>query len=147
MMTSLGIYPTSRSSWLHSISPYFMIIDMTICNILSTTYVYQGSTRLSSVFEAFSLVIGGTEALSAYLNMRWKMDKVGDVQLKLQKIADQGIAFGFEQFEKKIDNSLLSFLQQWNTKRLHLFIGMLRTNVVNSIKNFAYLCCSNKHHS
>lgn len=93
IMTAMGIYPQSPAGWLQSISPYIMIIDLTLCNILSTTYVYQGSAgsvRLSQVFEAFSLVIGGTESVSAYINMRWKMNRAGDVQLKLQKIADQG---------------------------------------------------------
>lgn len=107
MMTSLGIYPRShtkksRLDWLHSISPYLLIIDLTFCNILSTTYVYQGSTHLSFVFEAFSLVIGGSEALSAYLNMRWKMNKVGDVHMKLQKIADQGKILNLNLEEKKL---------------------------------------------
>lgn len=96
MMIPLGIYPlpptaTYSKLLLHSFSPYFMIITMILCNILSTTYVYQGSTRLSYIFEAFTLIIGGSEALSVYINMRWKMNRVGDVQLKLQGIVDEGI--------------------------------------------------------
>lgn len=92
-MTAMGIYPQSPANWLQSISPFLMIIDLTMCNMLSTTYVYQGSTHLSQVFEAFSLVIGGSEAVSAYINMKWKTNKAGDVQLKLQEIADQGTYF------------------------------------------------------
>lgn len=91
IMTSMGIYPHSPAGWLQSISPYIMIIDLSICNILSSTFVYQGSTHLSSqIFEAFSLVIGGSETVSAYINMRWKMNKTGAVRLQLQKIADEG---------------------------------------------------------
>lgn len=91
MMTSMGIYPHSPAGWLQSISPYLIIINMTMCNILSTTFVYQGSAHLSSqAFEAFSLVIGGSEAVSAYINMKWKMNKAGAVHLKLQEIADEG---------------------------------------------------------
>lgn len=97
MMTILGIYPrphnaSSRLRRLHSISPYFIIFCMFVANILSTTYVYQGfgTIRLSYLFESFAIVIGGFDALCAYLNMRWKMKEIGDVRLKLHEIADQG---------------------------------------------------------
>lgn len=97
MMTVVGIYPQlpTSSSYLNrlaSISPYLIIPSMVVAETLSSTYVYQGfnTTRLSYVFEAFSLVFGGTSALSAYLNMRWNMDDVADLQLKFQQIVDQG---------------------------------------------------------
>lgn len=104
LMTSMGIYPHFPAGWLQTMSPYLLIIDMTICNILSTTFVYQGSTHLSSqVFEAFSLVIGGSEAVSAYINMKWKMNKAGAVQMRLQKIADEGTYLHFNHFKNLKD--------------------------------------------
>lgn len=95
MMTVMGIYPRSprlsfRFSWLQPISPYFIIFWLIICNILSTMYVYHGSSRLTEVFEALAIVFGGSDALAAYLNMKWKMEKAAVVQSELQEIVDRG---------------------------------------------------------
>lgn len=67
-----------------------MTISMITCDILAVMYAYQ-ETRLSLMLEALILLIGASESLSAYLNMKWKMDSVGRVNLKLQEIVDQGI--------------------------------------------------------
>lgn len=77
---------------MHSFSPYFNISGMSAVATLSATYVYQeyNTTRLQFVFEAFALVFGASVALAGYVNMRWKMNQLGDVQSKLQQIADQG---------------------------------------------------------
>lgn len=63
---------------------------MITCDILAVMYAYQ-ETRLSLMLEALILLIGASESLSAYLNMKWKMDSVGRVNLKLQEIVDQGM--------------------------------------------------------
>lgn len=161
MMSVLGIYPrprnaSSRLSWSHSICPYFVILTMSLANTLSTTYVYQGynTIRLSYVFESFALVIGGLEAVCAYINMRWKMEKTGDVQAKLQEIADQCnisiFIWDVESVEatNKLFFSLCIFIDQpKNTMSSTIYTGLLRENVVNSPKTWLYLCCSNKLHS
>lgn len=96
MMTVLGIYPrppnaSSRLSWLHSISPYFVVFFLSAVLVLSAKYVQQEYKveNLSYVFQAFGIVVGGSEALFAYVNMRWIMDKLGDIPSKLQEVIDR----------------------------------------------------------
>ena len=96
MMAVLDIYPQSFASpslnKLRSLSPYLMTISLITCDTLAAMYAYQ-ETRLSLMLEALILVIGASESLSAYLNMRWKMVSAGQVNLKLQDIVDHGINF------------------------------------------------------
>lgn len=95
-MAAMGIYPykfmASPLNWLQLLSPYLMVTSLIVCIVLSTMYVYQGwtSTSLSFLLYACINVIGESQSLFAYLNMRRKMDSVGRVHLKLQEIADQG---------------------------------------------------------
>lgn len=93
VMATLGINPHSFESqtlnWLQSMSPFLMTITLSMCVLLATLYAYQ-ETRLPLILEAIVLVIGGITALLAYLNMKWKVDSVGEVNSKLQEIVDQG---------------------------------------------------------
>lgn len=96
VMTVLGIYsrPPHVSCglrWLHSIMPYYTIVCMIVSFTLSVMYVMHESARLSYVFEACTIGMGSYSGLFASLNMKWKANKAGDVQSKLQKIADKGI--------------------------------------------------------
>lgn len=94
MMAILGInsYPFASPSliWLRALSPVLVAISLITCVSLAALYVYQ-ETCLSLILEAAVLVIGATAALLAYLNLKWKVDSVGEVNLKLQEIVDQGI--------------------------------------------------------
>lgn len=93
IMAILNIYPYSfTEKWLNlfrSLSPYLMTIGLIMCEILAATYALQ-ETRLSMIFEAVALVIGGIQSISAYQNMRWKTNTVGQVNSKFQKIVDRG---------------------------------------------------------
>lgn len=93
MMAIWGIYPRSFASpslkWLQLFSPYLVTITLIISNTLAATYAYQ-QAQLSLILEALVLVIGGTETLFGYLNMKWKMDRVVEVNSKLQEIVNQG---------------------------------------------------------
>lgn len=95
VMSLSGIYPKSFSApslnLLRFISPYFVTINLVICDILSAKYAIQ-ETRLSLILQACILLIGGSISLSAYHNMRWKMNSAAQVNAKLQEIADQASA-------------------------------------------------------
>lgn len=103
-MTFLDIYPhtptsSSRLRRLHSFALYFTISGMFTSTTLSAMYVYQGygTTRFSYVLETCALAFGAVEAIGAFLNMKWKMEKAAEVQSKFQAIADQGkLNFGFK---------------------------------------------------
>lgn len=94
MMAVVGIYPHSFKApplnWLQSLSPYLMAISLITCDLFAAMYAYQ-ETQLSLMLEAVLLVIGGSQSLAAYFNMKWKMDSAGQVNSKLQEIVQQGI--------------------------------------------------------
>lgn len=93
MMTALNINPYSFASpslnWLQSLSSFFISISLIMCAALAALYAYN-ETYLPMILEAVGMVMGATASLSAYLNMRWKMDSVGQVNFYLQEIVDQG---------------------------------------------------------
>lgn len=94
MMAVVGIYPHSFKApslnWLQSVSPYLMAISLITCDLFAAMYAYQ-EVSLSLMLEAVLLVIGGSQSLAAYFNMKWKMDSAGQVNSKLQEIVQQGI--------------------------------------------------------
>lgn len=98
IMAIVGIYPYSFASvslnLFRSISPYLITIILITCEISAATYAYH-ETSPSLMLAALSLVIGGIQSLCAYQNMRWKMDAVGQVHVKLQEIVDQSILFSW----------------------------------------------------
>lgn len=123
MLAALGIYPRSFSSpslnRLQSLSPYLMTITLMNCEILAALYAYQEG-HLSSLLESLIIIIGGSESLAAYLNMKWKMDSVGQVTGKLQEIVDQGIDLKILSILRTFDIS--SIFQLSNTMNWRLFI-------------------------
>lgn len=109
MMAVSGIYPRPSNpslylKLLHAICPYYTIFGMSFAVTLAATYIYQGSTRLSNLFEAFAIVIGGIAALFSYLNMRWKMNVIGHVPSQLQEIADRGNCCGLESISNVLNS-------------------------------------------
>lgn len=97
MMAVLGIYQHSFASPLLNVlrllGPYLVTISLILSNTFAIMYAYQ-EPNLSFKLEAIALLIGATEALCGYLNLKWKVDKAGKLNGKMQEIADQGIAFG-----------------------------------------------------
>lgn len=94
MMAILGIYQHSLASpslnRLRSLSPYVVIISLILSNTFSIMYVYQEPV-LSFKLESIALLIGATDALLGYLNLKWKVDKAGQLNRKIQEIVDQGM--------------------------------------------------------
>lgn len=144
MMTFLGIYPSPRAiptrlSQLHTFNFYFTIFGMIAVVTLSATYVHHefNITRFQYVFEALALTFGGTVGLCAFLNMKWKMDKVADLQLKFQEIVDQGTTL-------ILNVSPLSnfspFFQSPYKNQWRLCIGALSKLVVDSPNTWAHMC-------
>lgn len=99
MLSALGAYPqpftSSALNCLRFLSPYFIIISLLTSTLLAVAYVYQGSPSLTYTFEAVIIVIGAPQALVLYLNIKWKMDTVAEVNSELQEIVDQGIKFEY----------------------------------------------------
>lgn len=96
MMTALGVYPRSSSSsslsnYLHLLSPYLVIISMILCISSAFLFIYRGSIHLTHIIEALIVVFGAPQPLFAYINLRWKMKRVAEVNEKLQAVIDQGI--------------------------------------------------------
>lgn len=140
MMAVLGIYPLSFSSpslnRLQSLSPYLMIISLMNCNILAALYAYQ-ETRLSLMVQALILVIGGSQSISAYLNMKWKMNRAGHVNTKLQGVVDQGI--DFEHFTNVCN--LISFSMSYFSSRtkeigIHLYRSRAEMSSIHQANGF-----------
>lgn len=137
IMAILGINPYSFESrplnWIRTVNPFLMTISLIISDVLATMYANQ-ETHLPLMLEAFVLVIGGTASFFAYLNMIWQTDSVGEVNLKLQEIADQGIQNIFILDPRTTIRSNLAFfaidLQLLQRKHWHPFISMLNKNVV-----------------
>lgn len=149
MMTVLGIYPRPATSpsylkWLQSISPYYIYSTNCASFVLGVMYIYQGSKPLGLLFEAFADTIGVGVAFLAYVNLRWKVDQIGGVQLKLQEIVDQGTAIHFQFASHAIaivfplcslhfsaaDDKKVTFIY-WNVeKKCHRFMKRLSPFVV-----------------
>lgn len=93
VMGILGINSYSFASpslnRLRAFSPFLIAISSTECAVLGILYAYQ-ETRLPLMLEAVVLVIGATASLFSYLNMRWKMNNVGEMNSKLQELVDRG---------------------------------------------------------
>lgn len=151
MLSALGAYPqpftSSSLNWLRFLSPYFIVISLAMSTLLAVVYVFQGSTSLTYTFEAVIIVIGAPQALILYLNIKWKMNEVAEVNSKFQEIVDQGIKV------EKILGNIVEFefysvtLQRSIKKLWQAFIGRSKTSAVISPSKWPNLWCSNKHHS
>lgn len=93
MMAVLGVNPYSFASlpmvWLSVLCPFFIVITLFTCATLAALYAYR-ETSLSSMVEAVAIVICALASVFSYLNMIWQANSVGVLNLKLQKIVDQG---------------------------------------------------------
>lgn len=93
MMAILGVNPYSFASlsmiWLGMLSPFFIVITLFTSATLAALYAYR-ETRLSLMVEAVAIVICALASVFAYLNMIWQANSVGVLNLKLQKVVDQG---------------------------------------------------------
>lgn len=96
VMAIIGLYPypltESKYKAPNLISPYVMCPCLGGSIVLSALYAYQGSEVLSFVLDAVIIFIGESQALAVYLNMRQKIDMIGNLNQKLQDIVDQGIS-------------------------------------------------------
>lgn len=107
LMAIFGIYPPSliesKYKTLNLISPYILCPSMFASIVLSALYAYQGSEELSFILDAVIIFIGESQALTSYLNMRQKIDLIGNINLKLQEIVDKGTYF-FGHFHQQQHN-------------------------------------------
>lgn len=138
MLSALGAYPqpftSSALNCLRFLSPYFIIISLLTSTLLAVAYVYQGSPSLTYTFEAVIIVIGAPQALVLYLNIKWKMDTVAEVNSELQEIVDQGIEFEYFSVRLNTENRAIFFrlLQQLIKRQWQIFIGRSKTSVIIS---------------
>lgn len=124
MMVILGInpysFPSTSLNWLRLMSPFLIIITMSICVVLQGLYTYQ-QTHLPLILEGVVLVIGGSTALSAYVNMKWKVDSVAELNLKFQKIVDQGAPHKqHELFNQNLLSRCTNFSFWWKDRYVYL---------------------------
>lgn len=137
MLSALGAYPqpftSSALNCLRFLSPYFIIISLLTSTLLAVAYVYQGSPSLTYTFEAVIIVIGAPQALVLYLNIKWKMDTVAEVNSELQEIVDQGIEFEYFSVLLNTKNRVFfRLLQQLIKRQWQIFIGRSKTSVIIS---------------
>lgn len=145
VMAIIGLYPypltESKYKAPNLISPYVMCPCLGGSIVLSALYAYQGSEVLSFVLDAVIIFIGESQALAVYLNMRQKIDMIGNLNQKLQDIVDQGISHKlifqpqiklkvqFYRFKKNQDQTKGNWLQ---------FIGMPNKNLNNLPKHWPH---------
>lgn len=114
MMSVLGIYQhpyaSSSLSWLRSFSSFVVIISLILSDTFSIMYVYQEPV-LSFKLESIALLIGATDALLGYLNLKWKADEAYQLNRKIQEIVDQGKNFEFSSVKAIWHHFFCHFLQ------------------------------------
>lgn len=82
-------FATPALNWLRALSPFLIITTLVIFIALATLYACQ-QTQISLVLEAIAPTLGGTAALGGYLNMRWNLNSVGEMNSRLQETVDHG---------------------------------------------------------
>lgn len=94
MMVVFGVYQHSSATPLLNrlplLSAYVVIISLILSDTFSIMYAIQEPV-LSFKLEAIALLIGATEALFGYLNLKWKVDEVRELNCKIQEIVDRGM--------------------------------------------------------
>lgn len=113
LMAVLGIYQHPSASplfnWLRLLFPYVVIISLILSDTFAIMYAYQEPV-LSFKLEAIALLIGGTEALFGYINLKWKVRKVGQLNCRLQEIVDQGMSSEYSAKNTNCFNPILIHL-------------------------------------
>lgn len=93
VMGILNINPYTFASpalgWIRLLCPFLITIIMFVCLFLIASFAYQ-ETHLQLALEAVVVFLGGTASICSYLNMKWKKERIGELNRKLQEIVDEG---------------------------------------------------------